>query len=411
MAVGSWSIDLVPDCPQWIRDEFMDNARGLTDRWKSHVVFLESDVIGWEGRGLPQTDIDEMADAALYTGSVWERSNKLRHFAGPGLIGWMDNDRGGAYASGASATPSFPATISQIVADWFDPAIGGRNGIRLGGAASPNLSTVDEMLNGTYLPPLKIPLDEVMAQTNNEYYVRAANRINWGNAQDLFEYPPKILIAEQLNTHVPGYKVLNVPADGISRSDDIYGWRNVAKVISEDYDLDTLSGSGFADSPAGGGAQVFNWPRGGSVNMSSPIIRINSNDFSDVTAVAQAAADFYADQNRVISVEADDPCVLADLRPGDWVAIYDPQNDIIDTGNELTAAGQPIHPEWVRTVAVHQPFNPGMGAYVCCYAGSNTWNVTRITDYIADESGPCTIEIGTKPRPVVPSKYASYIDG
>lgn len=411
MAVGSWSLDLVPDCPRHVRDEFRDGARG-NDIFGSFVVFTESDVHGWEGV-VPQSVADELGDAAIYTGAVWERGNKMRRFAGPGLVGMMGNDRGVAGRSGLSGSPTFPANVTEIVEDWFDVTLG-LNGIREGGAASPNLSDIAEMLDGSYMPPVKEPLDEVMAQTGNEYYIRPTGYLNWGNDTDLFEHPPKILIVEELSTDVPLYTVLRVPADGISSTEDIYGYRNSSKTISNDYDLAAHSGSGYAEDVSSLGPSVRTWPRGAGATFHTGVIRLDSNDFSDVTAAAQAACDAYSYTNRVITVTADDPCVLASIRPGDWVAIYSPDDNIFDTDNELMVAGQPIHPEWLRSVAVHQPFNPGMGAYVCRYAPTlvaNTWGITRITDYIADESGPCTIEIGSKPRPVVPSRYAKYIDG
>ncbi len=414
MAVGSWSLDLVPDCPRRIRDEFRDGARGQGHRWRTFVAFFESDVHGWEGV-VPQSVIDEMAEQAIWVGPVWERGNKLRHVAGPGLAGALVNDRGSCQ-DGAVAGPEdfgFPLNFTQFMQAMFPATGAGRNGVRLGGAASANLSSIDARIPGSYLPPIKEPLDELAAQTGNEWYIRPANRINWGDAESLFEYPPKVLCMEGMSTPVPGYVVLQVPADGIQSSSDIYGLINTAKVISEDYDLATNTGSGFANDGSVN-MDVATWPEGGSARWGVGFIRADTNDFSDVTAIATVASEVYSNTNRVITVTANDPCVLASIRPGDWVAIYSPDDDIVDTDNELMVAGQPIHPEWLRSVAVHQPFNPGMGAYVCRYAPTATpytWGITRITDYIADESGPCTIEIGSKPRPVVPSRYAKYIDG
>lgn len=413
MAGGSWSLDLIPETPRWVREEFKDGARGEERRWRSWVVFVESDFDGVDGRELPQTVIDDLAEQALWVGPVWERGNKLRSFGGPGLAGTMGNDRG-SYMN-PSVNPAedsgFPLNFTQVVQDWFPTSSGGTNGIRYGGAASANLGTINERLPGSYLPPLKEPLDELAAQTNNEWYIRPANRINWGDAESLFEYPPKVLIAEGLATNVPGYTTLDVPIDGIQSTSDIYGLLNAAKVISDDFDLETGSGSAFINDSSGL-VDARSWPEGGILRFGGGITRAATNSSTDATQLAAILSEHYDYVNRTITITANDPCVLGSIRPGDWVAIYSPDDDIVDTSHQITAAGQPIHPEWLRSVAVHQPFNRGMGAFVVQYFGtSNPWNVTRITDYIADESGPCTIEVGQRPRPAVPSRFANFIDG
>lgn len=414
MAVGSWSLDLVPDTPHHIREEFKDGIRGEERRWRTFVVFLETDVDGLDGTSLSQSVIDELAEQALWVGPVWERGNKLHHFAGPGLPGFMGNDRGVYMNPGTASSEDsgFPLNFTQVLNDWFPASGAGLNGIRLGGAASANLGTINERLPGTYLPPLKEPLDELAAQTDNEWYIRPANYINWGNDTDLFEYPPTVLAVEGLTSSVPGYTVLDVPVGGITSTSDIYGLVNAAKVISDDFDLAANTGSAFINDTSSN-VDIRSWSEGGVVRFGAGYTRAATNDATDATDLAAAMSEFYDYVNRTITVTCNDPCALAAIRPGDWLAIYSLDDDIVDTdNNELTVVGEPIHPEWLRSVAVNQPFNPGMGAYVIQYYGTaNPWNVTRITDYIADESGPCTIEIGSKPRPVVPSRYAKYIDG
>lgn len=410
MQVGSWNLSLVPDTPEHVRHQFKDGVRG-NEIFRSFVLFFETDYIGAQGV-VDQATIDHIADEALYCGPVWRRGNKMRSVGGPGLLGFMDNDRGSAFFSGSSETPAKPANVSHFVTEWFDGS--GKNGLRFGGAASPNLGvTIDEMKRDTYLPPLKQPLDDIMLRTNNEYYVRAAARINWGAAQSLFQYPPKVLITEGLTSSVPYYTVLDVPIDGIAMNEDIDGFNDTSFVLSDDYDLDALTGSGYAQASSVLGPDVRSWPEGNPVSFARGYIRAASNDFSDVTGLAQAAADAYSFTNEVISVTANDACVLADIRPGDWVAISSPDDGLEDADHQIVAAGSFIHAAWRRAVAVHQPFNPGMGAVVCRYAPTliaNTWGITKLNDYIADESGPCVIEVGSRPRPTVPTRYQTYLD-
>jgi len=408
MAVGEWSIDLDPNTPQWIRDEFRDGNRG-EDRFQSWVCFSESDMLGADGTDLTQAVKEAFTDQVLWVGPVWRRGNKMRSFGGPSLMGYLDNARGGAMYNSLGGTPTFPATITQVIAAWFDPSIGGRNGIHQGGAASATSTTIDDLVDGSYLPPVKGPLDTLMAQTGNEYWIRPTGHIDWGTAANLFRSPPEVLIVEDAASDVLGYKTLKVAVDGIRVEEDIDAFRNAAKVVSQDYDFVTGSGSGSATAGSILGPQVDSWWKGAGATFSSPVIRIDSNDFSDVTNVAQIAADAYAYTNREITVECDDQCVLGYVQPGDWVYIYSPEDGVIDTDNEIEVSGSVIHPESVRVVAVRQPFTSGMGAHVVRFNSSGLWNITRITDYVMPESGKTRIEIGSPPRPSVPLRYQSVI--
>lgn len=408
MAVGEWSIDLYPDTPQWVRDEFRDGNRGQ-DRFQSWVCFMETDVFGMEGTDLTQTVKESFTDTVQWVGPVWRRGNKMRSFGGPSLLGYLDNARGGGMYNSLGGTPTFPATITQIINDWFDPAIGGRNGIHAGGAASATATTIDDLVDATYLPPVKGPLDTAMAQTGNEYWVRPTGHIDWGTAANLFRSPPEVIIAEEIRTEIAGYKTLNVPRDGIRVEEDIDGYRNAAKVVSQDYDFVTAAGSGSATDISNLGPNVDSWWKGAGATFCAPTIRIDSNDFSDVANVAQVAADLYSYTNRDIRVACEDDCVFGYIRPGDWVYIYSPEDGVIDTSNEVVIGGQIIHPESLRVVAVRQPFKPGMGAFVVRFNSSGLWNITRITEYVVPEGGMTQIEIGKPPRPSVPFKYQSVI--
>lgn len=406
MAVGDWSIELADDTPQWVRDEFRDGA-AATDKFRSFVCFLETDVLGMDGSGLSQTVKEAFTDQVLWTGPVWRRGNKMRSFGGPSLMGFMGNTRGSPYLSSfGSGSPSFPATITQIIAAWFGS---GNNGIMQGGAASATATTVDSMIYGSYLPPLKGPLDTAMAQTGNEYWIRPTGHLDWGTATNLFRSPPEVIIAEEMQTQVAGYRTLRVPRDGIQCDEDIDGYRNAAKVVSEDYDLEAGSGTAGATDSSVLGPDVRSWPDGDGVNFCGPIIHADSNDASDITALAAAASDLYSYTQREISVTCDDGCVLGFMQPGDYVYVYSIEDGIVDTDNEIQIDGQIIHPEILRVVAVRQPFSPGMGAYVVRYAGFSTWNITRITEYIKPETGATRVELGSPARPSVPPKYQSVL--
>lgn len=398
MQAGQWSLELDPATPMNIRQKFASMVP-VSAWWMSFVFFTEVDIIA-------EFTKDDIAARAIFTGPVWERGGKLTRFGGPDLFGMMGNDRAsagnGSYP--ASDFPTFPATISQVIASWFGTNGDYSNGIRTGTSYSPTTTQVRDLDVQTYVPPLKPKLDELMAQTGNEYRITPAGRIDWGIASSLFVSTPEVLLAEETVGPIPGIKIPWIDAGGIDVSENIYGLRNWAAARSSVGGVSNSSGSGTA-------AARFYAPSPALALFASPVVDIDSPSGFDAADAAGAIAQAYALADRGITITAKG-CILADITPGDYVYAYSPLDGIESpTQNQLSVDGTVIHPETVRAVGVTQPFIDGMGAYVAVYDGiANTFEVTRITDYVIPEEDGATVEIGARPTPPVPPRIAAFID-
>ena len=414
MANGDWSIQLRDDTPWEIRSEFRAGSASNRDNWRSFVCFLENDVHGLDGTSLTQAVKEAFAANVLWTGPVWRRGDKMRSFGGPSLMGFLGNSRGSAFKMAASGHPSFPATISQIITGWFGSGAVflTDNGITEGTSYSPTTATVDQMVYGSYLPPVKGPLDTMMVQTGNEYRIRPDGAIDWGVATSLFRSSPTVFVAEQMSGVTDAFHTLDVPLDGITVKEDIDGLRNAARVYSKDFDIAAGTGTaGVTTLTTLGPDDISSWSEGDKAYFCGPFTKADTNDVSDVTALSQAAADLYGYTNREIRVVCNDRCVLGYVTPGDWVNVWAPEDGVFDSTREITTNGRTINPEKIRVVAVRQPFTPGMGAYVVRYLGAFVWNITRITDYIVPENQPTQLELGYPPAPTVQLKFQSVLKG
>jgi len=395
MGAGLCEFELHPETPAAIKELMPSKASG-TDLWGTHIAFTAQDHL------IPETSDTSIASASdcVWCGPVWSRGNKGTRFSGPHMTGWLGNDRGGpGFASFNSHTPTWPATISQVVQAWF-PLSGDTNGIRYGTAASAPSTSIAGLDVDTYMPTCKGPLDQLMAMVGCEYHVTHAGRIDWGDPTALYSLNgPSVVCAENVGTDRL-YRVLNcTPTDqrpdlGVAVEEDIFGLRNWSKVIGSD----GVNGTFMADSTI----TARTLYAGGFGSFWSETTTVDLTNFLDIVAFATAAAELYGGTNRTITVTCDDYCVPALVSAGNSVYCWSPEDFVEDATVDLELGGRVIHPENLRVVQMSAPFQTGMGAYAITHVSGSTYKTTRITDYIVPEDGtPTVLTLGSRPEPFV----------
>lgn len=392
MGAGSWSLELEPDTPRYIKRMFPRKDGAGTDWWWTHIIFTAVDQLVYDTN-------DPTALPAVFAGPVWSRGQKMTRFGGPHMAGWMSNQRGDAapnlsgsggteYPTGWSATPK---TITEIVQSWF-PLSGAMNGIRYGTAYSAPGTTIEGLDIDSYRPLTKRPLDDLMAQVGCEYRVTNSSQLDWGVPASLFagHTSPSVLVAEDIRTSSGTIRALNAT---VSVDDDINGFRNWARVASSD-------GLGLSLGPVTVvDTVVAHFSGGGPAHFGPGTITINA-PAAAVSAAKTAASEEFASANRRISATCDDFCVMELIEPGDCVYVWSPDDFVEDaTGTtEIIINGRAIRPEILRVTQIDQPFQEGMGAYIAQWNGSD-YETKRITDYVKVENQPTRLTIGSRPTP------------
>lgn len=392
MSPGSFDLDLVADCPDDIK---------LLCRPGANIIVTDVDL------GDDITDPYDLADLAIYNSIILDRTYKTGHLEGCGMLGYLESEKGYAgsqSAGGHGDLVTWPATISDIVAAWFN-GTARSNGLRSGTAFSATSTTVGDIFQLAYLPPFKGPLDTVMQQTGNEYRCNPSGVVDWGTAAALFASTPTTAIYPGHAGHDRSVTVLETAECEIRES--LRQFRNIAETIDMFPNTVTTGGAG---------AGVLRWyPAGDYWQLITPQrVEVPSLDLGDTTNIADAIAAKYADIRFEITVSVIEPCISKLITPGDWTGLYDPDANFYDITNPLDFEGGVIWPKAIRVVGYTWPLLRGMGVYVA-YDG-NTPKVKRISDFIAWENNedgtiPATeLVIGDKPLPRIADAYGSAID-
>lgn len=104
--------------------------------------------------------------------------------------------------------------------------------------------------------------------------------------------------------------------------------------------------------------------------------------------------------HREVKVSTDLFDVAGDVTLGDDVWVYDPENGLLDTANQVTYQGQLLPALAMRCVGIRWPVRRGMGVYLRVSNGTAPYDPTyyNITPYVEFEDGAAELELGEASR-------------
>jgi len=390
MKVGDWSLNLNPETPMEIRDRV---------KLGSALLLTKSRILDYMDR-TPAS----LAGLSVYAGVLTSREQERVKLAGKGLLWFVQTGKGhGFAAAGHGAIPASPATFTQIMQSFF--SFGYSNGLAYGTGYSATATTVTGLDPNSYLPPLKPVLDTCAARTGNEYKVNPDGTVDWGISTALFQSTPTVLIA-------PGMRGrdINVTALEVAR------W-NVREDI-DDYRTGALGQDNTGAYRTIRYASIFDYytvgeylTPAGITTLISPPLTIQSANTGEVDAQLDAAAVRYAGIRQTITCSVNEYCIPQLITPGDWVYVYDPASDVIDSANVVQFQGQTLYPDKVRCYGTQWPIEAGpMGVYLVDGEYDSDGDITDITDWVVPESGPTRLDIAAAPRSLIDTFDRSLID-
>jgi len=206
-----------------------------------------------------------------------------------------------------------------------------------------------------------------------------------------------------------------IVADAGGESDGIIGLRAVRSLTSTD--VQDYSNKIHLIARAEGGASVST-ATAGSIPYFAPggaaTIKIERViDAADTTAANAAAiatlqlGRFNAiRQGYALTVGADDLVgktyaasgAATVLRVGDYVYVWDPENEISDTANTVSYRGTTIQPAKLRVQGIQWPLAPRLGVYLVLPTAAQT--IIDLSDLYVPESGDATLTVGAQSRAV-----------
>lgn len=243
---------------------------------------------------------------------------------------------------------------------------------------------------------LKDVLADVMKRFGTEWRVRPTGAVDFGYRATIFRIAnPSVLILPNAShsdldrSTLPGN--LQIDRD---LKDYVRGLRFLS---SDGTTLLTTANGGILD------ADVPYRAFDGSVIKRDKAVRASG----DVTGFETTLANAEFEKNRYprqeFSLSTDQYTIAGELQCGDMLNIYDSARGIQNLDNPIVSGGSVIYPETIRCVGLSWPVLDSYGVYLRRFVkNGSVWEVewTDLTEYIKFESGPTTIDVGARARPI-----------
>ena len=361
MLPGSWSLNLDPNTPPSVLATV-----DLASAAFGHIIVTPTHL------GTEAVSGATLLAASRYTGILRERPSKYE-LGGPGLAAWIaDEDGKGDVLE--SALTKVAGTFVQWVTDLRPSSLDAGTYTAIGGTLSHTFDRINR----------REALDYVCTYFGAEWKVDPTGTLHAGTAANLFTSTPTVVVQPR-----SGGKDLNVTGInaevGVARDMDDYTTRVF---------LIGGAGTGSANiSPA----TSFKDLNGNAVDLTR-IIESTDTGAGNENTVAQGQLNRFTAQRRALTLSSDVYDLGQDIDVGDAIYVYDPEQGLTDTANQVQYRGQVIFPLSTRCLGRTWPVRRGMGVYFRAPDAGGT--ITDLTDWVAWESGATTVEVGATPRSI-----------
>lgn len=375
MRTGGWSVKLKDDAPRSVRDLF---------GFYGHVIVTPTRL------GNELIPRSALLGVARWTGVIREFSERRTRWGGPGLMAWVGEEAGKGASS--TVTPSFPATFSNVLTARFSTAgsaVYGPQGLTLGTSYSPTSTTVTRYESSLHTRAI---IDEAAVATGNEWRINPDGTLDYGVATSLFQSTPKVVLVDSSTFAnsgleqaypVSGYRAIGVTFSVTAHQHNYY--RVAHKWWKGNWSGSDLSLTGAAD----GGSRFSNFSKTGDHYLWKSVQTASYDDYYGTSMPDGDSAGQY---------EIDVDCDLFDIErhiiPGDYVYLWSPDDDLVDSANQIVIGGETLGCVKARVAGISWPIEEGYGVFV---EDNQHSHLTDITDWVEFEPAGCRIYIDTAP--------------
>lgn len=363
MSDGAWTIELSPDTPRALLDK-------LTP-FTCHIVITPAEI------DIGSTDAVFLA-AARYVGPIRRIGKNRLSPGGPGNSMWLSDPdgKGELLTSALSAgTPTLSGWISALLPSSLTP----------GTITSPGGT-----FSNTYQWVTKRQaIDSVCRAFGVEWRVNNDFTFDAGTVDDLYRSvadgdTPAAIVARGFGGRDP--QIVGIRSD-VQVDIDWDDYVSLVYVIGQ--------GSGFV-----GGITAFRKPTGATFSWGRVVEDPTAppGSLNNVAAAVFAQLPTATAGRREVTVSTDLFDVSGDVTLGDDVWVWDPENGIVDTSNQVTYQGQLISPVAMRLIGVGWPVRRGMGVYLREQNASFTPTYYNLTPYVEFDESAATLELGAASR-------------
>lgn len=325
-----------------------------------------------------------LLEQARWRGVIFGWSDDRQVVRGEGMLSWL-GDGGGV---GQGVRLSAPLTPDDFEGWWdYYEALPRTNGLTKGATYSMPATTWPAASSNT-VPPYNVrETFEMLAQALGvEYRANPDGTVDMGAVGSaLFTTAPTVLVSRW-----------TTGVDASLTSFPVERWR-----VSKDYD-DYLNFVRVEKAPDGVGSAAFNVETLQDASGAAALMRATVVTDAGVedTGDCEARGEGILSQHEAVRVEVECSVEVFDpgrfMRPGDSLYVWDPIDQLWNTGNQVTFQGETIHPASQRLRGMTWPIQEGMGVYLLANDADDSY--LDVTDWVAFESGPTRLEIGASRR-------------
>ena len=357
MKPGRWDVKFKPNAARWAR---------MAADYCDHIVITHERLqpIG----GFADATIKA---AALYTGVILDRS--ARELAGEGLAWWLGTDDGRGDLLDTAVTQS-AATLSTWITALLPASITAGTVTNTGTSLTASLQWTTR----------REAIDYVCRSVGAEWKISPAGALSAAAPGTLHAaYTSPTAVITRHNQSSEG-SLKGVDAADLRMGGTLGGYSTKVIVVGKN----------------GDGAQVAT----GSATNSTTYKDLQGNDVvlerlvnaptapaTDVSTMATNTAALFSAARTSVKLTADAYAATTRVAPGDNVWVYDLDEGIVDTANQVVWRGALLPAMKLRCKSITWGVQSGMGVYV----RSKTGTYTDITDQIIYDTQPGEWEVGT----------------
>lgn len=321
---------------------------------------------------------------ARYRGVIEGWSRDRTNIFGAGMLSYLGD--GGSIGAGATYSPT-----ARTFEQWFDQFVtdAHMNGLTKGTTYSMPATTWPDSGTATELPySIRAKLEVLASALGVEYRVNPDGTVDMGaTGSALFDTTPVVYLTKWMQGR--DVSTIGFPVTDWSVQKDYQSYINYVGIQG---DAVTGAASNLGTEPAKDSA--------GTNAIRRKTFETNSDlaTTADANRYAQGILDANENVRTALTCAVDVFDFGAYARPGDYVYAYDPQDVLVDSANQTLFQGEILHPKKLRLFGMSWPIKQGFGVYLLSDDSSDTPQIIDLTDYVAWEEGPTTLEVGATTR-------------
>lgn len=404
---GSWTIDLRPDLPAYIRHQ-LHLTPGATDTKAWSVLVITDQRVDPAQRPSPddpEADPHSLLEIARYAGVLTGTNERRTQLEGEGLLALLEDSEGAGFYVSDLADKRSQETASTLIDRILD---GGTTDDQLGGLdvtydVSPlragTINSTSIVLSiGDIVRTARYWLRDVSYRAGRRCFrVRPTGEVDWGTRTEIWGDTPSVVVGHNLPaTDDPAWTTVRTHAPW---SESVLGWAEQAICDPGPTEEGVFLSSGPRYAPSSAPSASWWSPIRFEPLRHQIEVEVESDEsIADWRTRAEEALDAEVNTSRVTSYDLSG-VVSNDthIEPGEPIWLWDPEAGLEDTSLDgITYAGQLIFPRMVRLEGITWPVLEGMGVYLLSVnLIGPSFQVLDLSEYVVfDTNREARLELG-----------------